>query len=89
MFSPCAFDGSLTRLADEFASDPNILNGVLIHFGTESNGNSSYLLDMTPESGSSICYDWKDPALVVGQTFQDPETGLSITTDAVSGTGLQ
>jgi hypothetical protein len=74
------FDGYL-------ANNPNVLNGVLIHFGTESNGNSSYLLDMTPESGSSIYYDWNDPALVVGQTFQDPETGLTMTTDWVSGTG--
>ncbi len=31
----------------------NILNGLLILFGTESYGNSSYLLDMTPGSGTS------------------------------------
>ena len=64
----------------------NVLNGVLIHFGTESNGNSSYLLDMTPESGSSIYYDWHDPALVVGQSFHDPEAGVTMTTEWVTGT---
>jgi len=73
------FDGYL-------ANNPNVMNGVLILFGTEASGNS-YLVDMTADSGSSIYYDWNDPALVVGQTFQDPETGLTMTTDWVSGTG--
>ena len=74
------FDGGL-------AGNTNVLNGVLIHFGTESNGNSSYLLDMTPESGSSIYLDWRDPALVVGQSFADPDAGVTMTTEWVSAIG--
>src|SRR6185503_3178420 len=66
---------------------PSALTGVLVHFGTESYGNSSYLLDMTPESGSSIYWDWQDPALVVGQSFQDPQAGVTLTTEWVSDTG--
>jgi hypothetical protein len=68
------------------ASNANVLNGVLIHFGTELYGNSSHLLDMTPGSGSSIYYDWKDPALVVGQSFEDSEAGVTVTTEWVTGT---
>jgi len=67
--------------------EPQPTASVLIHFGTESNGNSSYLLDMTPESGSSIYYDWRDPALVVGQSFHDPEAGVTLTAESVTGTG--
>jgi hypothetical protein len=73
------FDGFL-------ATNTNVLNGVLIHFGTESYGNSSYLLDMTPASGSTIALDWHDPALVVGQSFHDPEAGVTMTTAWVNGT---
>ncbi len=73
------FDGFL-------ASEPsqNILNGVLIHTGTEGNGNSGYLLDMTP--ATPVYYWWYDPALAVGQSFSDPATGLTMTTDWVDGT---
>lgn len=72
-----------------FAGNLNVLNGILILTGTDGNGNSSYLLDMTPQSGSSIYWDWKDPALVAGQSFVDPDTGLAITTDWVTGTEAQ
>jgi hypothetical protein len=77
------FDSGLTGNA-------NILNGILILEGTEANGNSSYLLDMTPGSGSwsgsSIYWDWKDPALVSGQSFEDSEAGIAITTEWVTVT---
>jgi hypothetical protein len=72
---------------DEYLADnPNVMNGVLIHFGTETNGNSSYLLDMTPMSAGSISYDWNDPALVTGQSFNDPAAGVRINTEWVTGT---
>ena len=75
------FDGFL-------ASEPsqNILNGVLIHTGTEGNGNSGYLLDMTP--ATPVYYWWYDPALAVGQSFSDPVTGLTMITDWVNGTAV-
>ena len=45
---------------DSFMSTwTNVMTGVAVHTGSESSGNSSYLLDMTPETGS-----WYDPALV-------------------------
>ena len=74
------FDGFLVN-------DPsqNVLNGVLIHTGTEGNGNSSYLLDMTP--ATPVYYWWYDAALAGGQSFVDSDAGLTMTTDWVSGTG--
>jgi Gametolysin peptidase M11 len=74
------FDGFL-------ANEPgqSVLNGVLVHAGTEGNGNSGYLLDMTP--ATPVYYWWYDPALAVGQTFVDPDTGLTMTTDWVTGMG--
>jgi hypothetical protein len=73
------FDGFL-------ANNMNVLNGVLIRVGTDLNGNSSSLLDMTPASGSSIALDWNDPALVVGQNFFDPDARVTMTTEWVNGT---
>jgi hypothetical protein len=79
------FDAGLAATTSN-VEPSNILNGLLILFGTESYGNSSYLLDMTPASGSSIYLDWRDPALIVGQTFTDPTTGVTVTADWVTAT---
>jgi hypothetical protein len=60
---------------DSFLSgNVNVLNGVVIHLGTDSNPNSSYLLDLTPVTAS-----WNDPALVLGQSFSDTNAGVIIT----------
>jgi hypothetical protein len=64
------------------SSNSNVLNGVVIHTGSESSTNSSYLLDMTPATSS-----WSDPALAVGQSFSDSASGVTITPTAVSSTG--
>lgn len=64
------------------ASNTNVLGGVLIRKVTGSNGDSSYLLDMTPATSS-----WSDAALVTGQSFTDPQTGLTIAPLSVSSTG--
>ena len=74
------FDGFLANEPSQ-----NVLNGVLVHTGTEANGNSGYLLDMTP--ATPVYYWWYDPALVVGQSFADPDTGVTMTTDWANGTG--
>jgi hypothetical protein len=68
------------------ANNLNVLNGVLIHYATEGSGNSSYLVDMTPASGSTTYLDWSDPALTVGETFTDPQTGMTITPNWVTAT---
>jgi hypothetical protein len=62
------------------SSNSNILNGALVHMGNEGS-RIGYLLDMTPWTAS-----WSDPALVVGQSFQDPDSGAVITT-ASAGSG--
>jgi hypothetical protein len=64
----------------------NVLNGVLIRTGSESTSDSSYLLDMTPNSGFLNFQDWSDPALVAGQTFFDPESGAMMTTQWLTET---
>ena len=64
------------------SSNSNVPNGVVLHTGSPSDGNSSYLLDMTPVTAS-----WSDPALVVGQSFTDPNAGVTITPVSVSSTG--
>jgi len=60
---------------DSFLSgNLNVLNGVVMHLGTDSSPNSSYLLDLTPATTS-----WNDPALVLGQSFTDTNAGVIIT----------
>jgi hypothetical protein len=64
---------------DPYLNDTNITNGVIIHMATEQDGNSSFLLDMTPESTSlsSKFADLFDPALVSGLSYTDTATGLT------------
>jgi hypothetical protein len=64
------------------SSNSNVLTGVVITMGSESSGDSSNLLDMTPATAS-----WSDPALDVGQTFSDPNTGVTIAPTWTSATG--
>ncbi|HKG78183.1 MAG TPA: NEW3 domain-containing protein [Pyrinomonadaceae bacterium] len=68
---------------DSFLSgNGNILNGVIVRTGSESNGQNTYLLDMTPATAS-----WYDPALTVGQSFTDSDAGVTITTLSADTTG--
>lgn len=69
------------------AGNENVLNGVLVHTGADFNGESSLLLDMTPASQPLTFADRSDPALVVGQSFHDPASGLTITTDSADESG--
>jgi hypothetical protein len=70
---PVGFDGYLS-------SNPNVMGGVLVHYFNGS-ADGIYLLDMTPATSS-----WNDPALGVGQTFQDTVGKVSVTTSWVNGT---
>lgn len=75
---------------DSFLADPrtgaqNVTSGVLVHTGSEASGNTSFLLDMTP--ATPVYYYWYDPALAAGQTFIDPDTGMTIASSSVSATG--
>jgi len=70
---------------DIFLEDnENVLNGVVIRLGTEADGDSSYLLDMTP--GSEFI-DHNDPALTAGQSFDDPDEAVVIATTWTDSTG--
>lgn len=60
----------------------NVTNGVVVHMGAESDGNSSDLLDMNLSTWYSQQFGrlyWFDPALHVGSSFTDPNIGLTIT----------
>ena len=72
-----------------FAGNNNVLNGVVVHQGIDGNADSSYLLDMTPNSYSSSYADPKDPALVSGTSFIDSDAEVTITTDWAGSTGAQ
>jgi hypothetical protein len=75
---------------DAFLSDPsyysqNETSGVLFHIGTDGDGNSSELLDMTPSTPTRT--GWFDSSLVVGQSFADSGAGVSFSVTSVSSTG--
>jgi M6 family metalloprotease-like protein len=72
-------------LSDSFSYTQNETTGVLFHLGTDGNGNSSDLLDMTP--ATSTLTGWLDMSLATGQSFQDSTAGVTFTPTAVSGTG--
>jgi hypothetical protein len=72
---PLGYDSFVSRYS-------NLLSGVIVHTGSEATGNSSYLLDMTPTTSS-----WFDPALPVGQTFLDLDSGVTIAPLSVGDTG--
>lgn len=68
-------------------SQTTYFDGLTIRIGTEGDKASSYLLDLTPNSQADAYLDIIDGALMPGQTFTDPTTGLSITAQAVSPAG--
>jgi hypothetical protein len=75
--------------ADAFlAGNYNILNGVVVHSGTDSDPRSSYQLDMTPASNSNGYDDWEDAALERGQSFSDAESGSNISTVSSDAGGV-
>ena len=59
------------------------MNGTLFHLASPSNANSSDLLDLTPSSPATFSH----PALVVGQSYTDSTSGVTITPTAVNSTG--
>lgn len=75
---PIGFDSSLS-------ANSNVMNGVVLHVGSESGYFAaylpSYLLDLTSTSS------WSDPALVIGQSFTDSAAGVTITPISVGSAG--
>jgi hypothetical protein len=72
-------------LSNSFSYTQNETTGVLFHLGTDGDGNSSDLLDMTP--ATSTLTGWLDMSLTAGQSFQDSTAGVTFTPTAVSGSG--
>jgi M6 family metalloprotease-like protein len=63
----------------------NETTGVLFHIGTDGDGNSGDLIDMTPATQTST--GWFDESLVPGQSFQDSSAGATITPTSVDSSG--
>ena len=69
------------------AQQDRLKNGVLIHWGPEkspsfTSGQGSYLIDATPGSAAGA----NDSPLRVGETFIDPDAGITLKPLAVGGT---
>ncbi len=80
--SGCSYDGVTCNSGLNYN---NILDGVLIHWGSDGNGgNTNILLDLTPETWQLYS---RDPALAVGRSFSDPDAGVIFTAVSVGGTG--
>src|SRR5262249_18262082 len=84
---PIGFDAVLVTTESTVGIATTIPDGVLVHLGTDSSGNSGSLLDMSPAADTSI-WDWLVNApLLVGQSFNDPAAGVTMTTESVTSTG--
>lgn len=71
------FDGFLS-------TNQNVLNGVVFHLGTETDANSSQLLDMTPASTSP---DLDDAALEAGSSYTDSVAGVTVSVASADALG--
>ena len=86
------FDSYLATVSGPYQLlSSNILNGVLIRWGSESSTDSSRLLDMTPGSvdpySGIVDLYTNDPALTVGNSFSDPDAGVTMTVASVGASG--
>jgi chitodextrinase len=68
---------------DNFSATDPAVNGVLVRLAPDTTTVAqSALVDMTPATSTR-----NDAALLVGQTFSDPVSGISVTTTAVAPQG--
>jgi len=67
---------------DSSLSPYNPQNGVLVHKGSEGDGQDTYLLDMIPSTNS-----FYDAALTTGQSFTDSTAGVTIATVTADSSG--
>jgi hypothetical protein len=86
------FDSYLATVSGPYQLlSSNILNGVEIRWVSESSVDSSRLLDMTPGSvdpytGIVDLYT-NDPALTAGNSFSDPDVGVTLTVTPLDSRG--
>jgi hypothetical protein len=76
------FDAFLTDGSCGPCYTQNETDGVLAHIGTDGDGDSSELLDMT--LATPTYYWWFDPSLAAGQSFTDPASGVTLTASSVT-----
>lgn len=69
-----------------FADNTPIINGVLVHMGRDGDGDSSDLLDMTPNSSTLPGTEWGDASLAVGKSYTD-SNGVTISLLSASSSG--
>ncbi|MBS3797699.1 cadherin-like domain-containing protein [Pseudoalteromonas sp. BDTF-M6] len=71
---------------DSFLAGKPLTEGVLLHYNeSKSDIESSILIDVTPRSGSD---DLADAAIVTGQSYNDAEAGVTITTEWANSSGV-
>lgn len=72
------FDSFLASRSNT-AGRGDVTNGVLVRIGTDSDGNTSQLLNMNPVMDPYTgIVDWMNPALKVGASFTDTQAGVTI-----------
>jgi hypothetical protein len=79
------FDAFLTNGTCSSCYTQNETTGVLFHLGTDGDGNSGDLIDMTP--ATPTYNNWWDPSLGVGRSFTDSTAGVTFTVQSVTSTG--
>jgi hypothetical protein len=79
------FDAFLTNGTCFTCGTENETNGVLFHIGTDGNGNSDEMLDMTPATRTTSGY--YDQSLTLGQSFQDSTAGVTFMPTSVTNSG--
>jgi hypothetical protein len=61
--------------------DAGVASGVIVHTGSEASANSSYLFDLFPSTSTF------NGLLGVGQSYYDPNAGVTLTTLSADSTG--
>lgn len=69
---------------DSYLAGKPVTDGVVFRLATGTDGNTSELIDMTPESA---WYDLDDSSLATGSTYTDTDAGVTVTTEWADATG--
>jgi hypothetical protein len=83
---PVGFDAFLATTESTTGFVSMFQSGVLVSLGTDGGANTSDLLDMSPATDTNIWQWLADAPLLPGQSFCDPDSGLTMTTQWVTAT---
>jgi M6 family metalloprotease-like protein len=73
--------------ADSVLATGNMTKGVMVRLGSDGDPESSYQLDMTPNSSTNSVTEMADGALAVGATYSDAAAGVSFTLVSADANG--